>query len=143
MHNLPAEMFSLFQNELGGTSTFPIFSTTAAKFESSQAWIGSPTTLTQATRSNRTSALLDVSKELNHLSQMFLLALKISADLPDLNFTATIIPPMYLTSQTSKPSSESNEGKLQSMSKLLATPISIPLAAQFTTSGIAEIFKGG
>ncbi|KAL4559351.1 hypothetical protein LXL04_031489 [Taraxacum kok-saghyz] len=78
------------------------------------------------------------STELNHFSHRFLLALKTSPALLVLNLTAMFIPPMYLTSEISKPSSDTKAGKLHNVSKLLATPTNNSELTQSWISGMIE-----
>ncbi|KAL4566145.1 hypothetical protein LXL04_030255 [Taraxacum kok-saghyz] len=109
--------------ELGGTRIFLSPPITAVKLVISQADAGIPTTFTHATLSKRRRVFLKHSTETNHLSQILLLALKTSAALPDLNFKATFMPPMYLTSQMSKPSNEIRDEPLKWCKPLKTIPM--------------------
>ncbi|KAL4554899.1 hypothetical protein LXL04_037508 [Taraxacum kok-saghyz] len=130
MHILPTETSPLLQNELALNNSLPYMPAITVKLASSQARKGRPDILTHAMRSELQLLLPKYSTQRNHFSQMLLLALKIVAALSDWNLIRICIPPIYLTSDTSYPSKASNDGKLHTVSKHLASPTKTSLPAQ-------------
>ncbi|KAL4564374.1 hypothetical protein LXL04_028436 [Taraxacum kok-saghyz] len=144
MHIFPPDTSIQFQKLGTSTRTFPNLPAIAAKFASSQASTGTPTILSQAILPTGARAFPKESTQMNHLSQIPLLALKTSAALSVLNLMATCIPPKYFVSSTSYPSNAKRDGKLQIVSKLRISPTRTDFPAQLLISGThSRMIAGG
>ncbi|KAL4562907.1 hypothetical protein LXL04_026938 [Taraxacum kok-saghyz] len=134
MHSFPLEASEIFQNETASTRILPKEPAMAAKFASSHASSGIPTTFNHAILPMNPLDLPNTSTSRNHFNQIYLFALKTSAALTELNFKTTCIPPAYLISWILKPSSSISDRKLHKMSKFITSPINTDLSAHLCIS---------